>query len=41
MRHDAPMADILIPAHSPDDWQQFPAEPEKPWVTGRSAKSLA
>jgi hypothetical protein len=41
MRHDAPVADILIPARSADDWQQFLAEPTKHWVTGRSAKILA
>lgn len=41
MRHDAPVADILIPARSADDWQQFLAKPEKHWVTGRSAKSFA
>ena len=35
------MADILIPARSADDWQRFLAKPEKHWVTGRSAKSLA
>jgi hypothetical protein len=27
--HDASVADILIPAQSADDWQQFLAEPEK------------
>jgi hypothetical protein len=35
------VADILIPARSADDWQQFLAKPEKQWVTGRSAKSFA
>jgi uncharacterized protein DUF6946 len=35
------MAEILIPARSPDDWRHFLAEPEKHWRTGRSAKSLA
>jgi hypothetical protein len=35
------VADILIPARSADDWQQFLAKPEKHWVTGRSAKSFA
>jgi len=35
------VADILIPAASADDWRQFLAEPEKHWVTGRSARSLA
>ncbi len=35
------MADILIPATSPEDWKQFLAEPEKQWKTGYSARTLA
>src|SRR3954447_19479677 len=35
------MAEILVPARSPDDWRHFLAEPDKHWSTGRSAKSLA
>ena len=35
------MSKILIPSTSPDDWQQFLAEPEKQWKTGYSARTLA
>lgn len=32
---------ILLPSHSPDDWKQFLADPEKHWRTGYSARTLA
>lgn len=35
------MSRILIPAHSPEEWKQFLAEPEKQWKSGYSARSLA
>jgi hypothetical protein len=35
------MTKILIPAHSPDDWKQFLADPVKHWKTGYSARALA
>ena len=35
------MPHIYIPASSPDDWQQFLAEPEKQWRTGFSARATA
>ena len=35
------MKRIYIPTSSPDDWQQFLAEPEKQWRSGFSAKELA
>ena len=35
------MTKILIPSSGPEDWKQFLAEPEKPWKSGYSARSLA
>ena len=35
------MAQILIPASSPEDWQKLLAEPEKHWKRGYSARTLA
>jgi len=35
------MKRIYIPTTSPDDWQQFLAEPDKQWRSGFSAKELA
>jgi hypothetical protein len=32
---------ILVPAHGPEDWKQFLAEPEKYWKRGYSARALA
>jgi hypothetical protein len=32
---------ILLPAHSPEDWKQFLADPDKHWRTGYSARTLA
>ena len=32
---------IFIPTQSPENWQQFLAEPEKQWPTGYSARALA
>jgi len=35
------MAQILIPANSPEQWKQFLAQPEKQWKSGYSARALA
>jgi uncharacterized protein DUF6946 len=38
---DAAVAEFLIPARTPDDWQRLLAEPDKHWRSGYSAKALA
>jgi hypothetical protein len=35
------MTKVLIPSHGPSDWQQFLAQPERQWVTGYSARTIA
>ena len=35
------MANIYIPSSGPESWKSLLADPEKQWVTGRSAKALA
>lgn len=35
------MTRILVPSHGPSDWQQLLAQPERQWVTGYSARTIA
>ena len=35
------MKPIFVPSAGPGDWQRFLADPERHWVSGRSAKTLA
>jgi hypothetical protein len=35
------MSKILVRSNGPDSWRQFLAQPEKQWVTGYSARTLA
>ena len=41
MSYLATMARILIPSGGPSAWQQFLAKPDRQWVTGYSARTIA
>lgn len=40
-RYPACMSAIYIPSAGPDSWRQFLAQPERQWVSGYSARTLA